>query len=268
MQTALNALEANNTRIITSLPPNKKAVRCTWVYKIKYKADGMLDRYKARLVAKGFTQTQRVDCFQTFSLVEKMSTVRIMLSLAVVQNWTLNQLDILMPFCMGICMRKSICIFHLVSLFLLIYWQEPCLQLIKSLYGLRQEPREWFTKFSQVVLAYGFTQSKADNSLFVFHTSKSFTALLVYVDDIILSGSYPSIIASVKICLQSHFKLKDLGHLHYSLGIEIARFKDGIYLHQRKYIMNLMKQAGLLVLNQVILLFLLSTTFILFLKQL
>ncbi|KAK1390318.1 Chromodomain-helicase-DNA-binding protein 1-like [Heracleum sosnowskyi] len=110
----------------------------------------------------------------------------------------------------------------------------PVCKLIKCLYGLRQAPREWFTKFSKVLLQYGFTQSKADSSLFVLHTSQTFTALLVYVDDIILTGSSDTAIVDVKSCLQSHFKLKDLGHLHYFLGIEIARSSEGIYIHQRK----------------------------------
>lgn len=87
MQTELNALESNNTWQIVDLPPNKRVVGCKWLYKVKYKADGTLDRYKARLVAKGFTQTQGVDFFRTYAPVAKMTIVRLVLSLAAMQNW-------------------------------------------------------------------------------------------------------------------------------------------------------------------------------------
>ena len=117
--------------------------------------------------------------------------------------------------------------------------------MIKSIYGLRQSPREWFTKFSDAVLNYGFHQSKCDSSMFIHETDISYTVLLVYVDDIILTGSNVTRINAIKEYLGTHFKFKDLGHLNYFLGIEIARSKEGIYLHQRKYALNLLASAGL-----------------------
>ncbi|XP_074363897.1 uncharacterized protein LOC141704569 [Apium graveolens] len=198
-----------------------KIMEPTTYRQVKYQADGNVDRYKARLVAKGFTQTQGIVFFQTFAPVAKMATVRVILSLASMQNWVLHQLDITNAF-LHIC------------------------KLIKSLYGLRQAPREWFTKFSDALLEYGYIQSKADSSLFVFHTSSTFTALLVYVNDIVLTGSCESSIKAVKDFLQSRFKPKDLGHLHYFLGIEIATSSKGIYLQKRKYALSLIHQAGLL----------------------
>lgn len=94
MQTEINALEANNTWVITSLPLDKKAVGCKWVYRIKYNPDGSIERYKVRLVAKGFTQTHGLDYFQTFAPVAKMTSVRLILALAAMHNWNLTQLDI------------------------------------------------------------------------------------------------------------------------------------------------------------------------------
>ena len=122
----------------------------------------------------------------------------------------------------------------------------PVCRLVKSLYGLRQAPREWFDKFSHALLVFGFQQSKCDNSLFFIHTSAGYTALLVYVDDIILTGSLENHITEFKDFLNTQFKVKDLGHLNYFLGIKIARSKDGIYIHQRKYALNLLQNTGLL----------------------
>lgn len=204
MQTELNALESNNTWEITDLPPNKRVVGCKWIFKVKYKADGSLDRYKARLVAKGFTQTLSIDFFHTYAPVAKMTIVRVILSLAAIQNWTLHQLDITNAFLHGDLHEKIYMqIPPGVVIPLDFKGKHPVCKLIKSLYGLRQAPREWFSKFSEVLLKYGFHQSKADNSLFIFHTSISFTAVLVYVDDIILTGSCSASIQEVKDCIQS-----------------------------------------------------------------
>ena len=94
MRAELQALESNNTWSLCSLPPGKRAVGCKWIYRVKYHADGSIERYKARLVAKGFTQQKGVDCFDTFSHVAKMVTVMVLLSLASIYNWHLTQLDV------------------------------------------------------------------------------------------------------------------------------------------------------------------------------
>ena len=94
MAAEIAALEANNTWTLTHLPPDKKSTGCKWVYKIKYKADGSIERYKARLVAKGFTQKKGIDYFETFSLVAKMVSVKVLLVVAAIKGWSLSQLDV------------------------------------------------------------------------------------------------------------------------------------------------------------------------------
>ena len=94
MQAEINALKANNTWLMRPLPPSKVPIGCKWVYKVKLKADGSVERYKARLVAKGFTQTEGIDFYETFSPVVKFVTVRTLLTLATVYGWHLTQLDV------------------------------------------------------------------------------------------------------------------------------------------------------------------------------
>ena len=94
MDKEIKALEVNNTWTLAPLPPGKTAIGCKWVYRIKYFPNGSIERYKARLVAKGFTQKLGLDYFETFSLVTKSVSVRIVLSLAVVKGWVLHQMDI------------------------------------------------------------------------------------------------------------------------------------------------------------------------------
>ncbi|XP_034684089.1 uncharacterized mitochondrial protein AtMg00810-like [Vitis riparia] len=119
-------------------------------------------------------------------------------------------------------------------------------RLHKSLYGLKQASRRWFAKFSEVIQSASYAQSRVDYSLFTRKQGKSFTALLIYVDDILITGNDPVSIATTKNFLHSHFHLKDLGDLKYFLGIEVSASKNGIFISQRKYALEIIENAGLL----------------------
>eukprot|EP00261_Vitis_vinifera_P039716 XP_019080959.1 PREDICTED: uncharacterized protein LOC109123988 [Vitis vinifera] len=119
-------------------------------------------------------------------------------------------------------------------------------RLHKSLYGLKQASRQWFAKFSEAIQSAGYAQSRADYSLFTKKQGKSFTALLIYVDDILITGNDPVSIATTKKFLHSHFHLKDLGDLKYFLGIEVSASKNGIFISQRKYALEIIEDARLL----------------------
>jgi len=118
-------------------------------------------------------------------------------------------------------------------------------RLTKSLYGLKQASRQWFAKLSSFLLNLGFAQSNSNYSLFIHKTSSTFTALLVYVDDIILSGNSMEIINKTKGTLHQTFRIKDLGKLKYFLGFEISRTKKGIHMCQRKYALDILNETGM-----------------------
>ena len=101
MNVEIEALEKNKTWELVKLPAGKKLVGCKWVYTVKYRADGSIERYKARLVAKGYTQTYGIDYQETFAPVAKMNTVRVLLSLAANYNWDLQQFDVKNAFLHG-----------------------------------------------------------------------------------------------------------------------------------------------------------------------
>jgi len=118
-------------------------------------------------------------------------------------------------------------------------------KLNKSLYGLKQASRQWFAKLKVTLLSLKFRQSKSDYSLFI-ENYKGIIFLVVYVDDIVITGNNEEIISILKTKLDTLFKLKDLGNLQYFLGIEVSHSEQGIYLSQRKYIMDILSANGLL----------------------
>ena len=118
-------------------------------------------------------------------------------------------------------------------------------KLKRSLYGLKQAPRAWFKKFHSTILSFSFTQSQYDSSLF-FHTSAlGIVLLLVYVDDIIITGTGCGLITKLQRMLHTTFHMKDLGQLTYFLGLEVHHRASGIFVNQHKYIQDLITLAGL-----------------------
>ena len=231
------------TRSLTSLPSGKIAIGCKWVYKVKHHANGSIDRYKARLVAKGYNQIEGLNFLDTFALVAKLTTLRVLLDLAAAQNWALKQLDVNNAFLHGDLDEE-------------VYMQLPpgfpnsspnlVFRLKKSLYGLKQASRQWYAKLSSFLLSHNYKISTVDHSLFLKHDGKHTTTLLVYVDDIILTGTNPMEISTITGLLHNFFHIKNLGDLTYFIGIEVAHNATGIHLSQRKYILDLLKDVGML----------------------
>lgn len=135
-----------------SLPSGKRVVSYKWFYKVKFNQDGTIERYKARLVVRGFTQTEGLDNFDTFAPVVKMSTVRVLLSLAAVNNWYVTRMDVATAFLYG-DLEEEVYMSILPGYCLPVEFADynssiPLVcKLIKLLYGLKQSPRKWFIKF-------------------------------------------------------------------------------------------------------------------------
>ncbi|CAN0903190.1 Retrovirus-related Pol polyprotein from transposon RE1 [Linum grandiflorum] len=168
-----------------------------------------------------------------------MGTVRLLFAVAAQCGWPLHQLDVKNAFLHG-------------DLKEVVYMEPPpgystppntvCL-LKRSLYSLKQAPRMWFEKFQNTVMSHGYAQSKQDPSLFIKRSSRGISVLLLYVDDMILTGDDLVGIAEVKQALHDSFSLKDLGNLTYFLGLEIPRSTKGIFVSQHKYINDLLETA-------------------------
>ncbi|CAN6555559.1 unnamed protein product [Malus baccata var. baccata] len=199
MQDEITALHLQQTWDLVPLPSGKNLVGC---------------KYKARLVAKGYSQEEGIDYSETFNPVVKPTTVRLIMALAAQFHWDLRQLDVKMRFCMVTYMKSTDHPSHYVC------------KLKKSLYGLKQAPCAWNEKFTSFLPGLDFQPSLADPSLFAKCTELGIVVLLLYVDDIIITGSSSSDISTVILALTQQFDMKDLGQLSYFLGLPIQLLKE------------------------------------------
>ncbi|GAB2286800.1 hypothetical protein Dimus_039792 [Dionaea muscipula] len=241
MDSELQALDANHTWQLVPLPVGHRPIGCRWVFKIKHRVDGSLERYKARLVARGFTQRAGIDYRETFAPVAKLIVVRCLLSLAAIRGWSLHQLDVHNAFLHSDLTEE---IYMLPPPGYLRQGEGLVCRLTKSLYGLKQASRSWFQKFHSAIQDIGFHQSRADYSMFTKVTSNSITVILLYVDDMVITSDDERAIAQLKCFLASRFHIKDLGPLRFFFGIEVARSKAGISISQRKYTLDILAEVG------------------------
>ncbi|WMV28790.1 hypothetical protein MTR67_022175 [Solanum verrucosum] len=124
-------------------------------------------------------------------------------------------------------------------------WETKVCKLLKSLYGIKQASRQWNLKLITALLSADFTQSAHDYSLFTLKKNEGLVIVLVYVDDQLITGKNDQMITEAKENLHQQFKLKHLGELRYFLGIEVLRSSKRVVLNQRKYVLELIADAGL-----------------------
>jgi len=241
MQLEFNALLHNQTWSLVPPQGSQNLIGCKWVFKLKRKANGSIERHKARLVAKGFHQQVGVDYGETYSPIVKPTTIRTVLSLAYSAGWSMKQIDIQNAFLHGLLSEDV----HMVQPpgFINPNFPHHVCKLHKAIYGLKQEPRDWFSRLSNKLIQLGFVGSKANSSLFLYKTKSVTLFMLIYVNDIIITASDPVAIPDLLQLLNVDFAVKDLGDLHYFLGVEVLKLNSGLLLSQRRYIMDLLKKT-------------------------
>ena len=241
----LASIMANGTWDLVELPAGRLPIDSKWVFKIKRDAAGNIERYKARLVARGFMQQHGVDFAETFAPVAKFTSIRVLLAIAAAEDLELHQLDVDTAFLNGDLKEE-------------IYMKQPLgfeepgrehlvCRLKKSLYGLKQASRSWYEKIDGVFGELGLRSSGADHSIYykLDATTKVYVAL--YVDDLIIATNSPSELNKLKHGLAERFAMKDLGELHFFLGIHIERNRAerSITLSQTSYIDDVLARFGM-----------------------
>ena len=243
MSNELAALMKHRTWDLVLFPSNCKPVGCKWVFHVKRKADRSVDQFKARLVAKGYNQRPGVDYKDTFSPVVKPATIRAILSIAVMNGWSLRQMDVNNAFLNG-------------ELIETVFMEQPpgfkdlskpnhVCRLKKAIYGLKQALRAWYTALKNAILQLGFYNSKADSTLFIYSQGSTLCYFLVYVDNLVITGNNSIFVASIIKQLGDMFSLKDMGSLHFFLGIEVIPTQTGLFLSQHKYVRELLAKTSM-----------------------
>nr|CAN60617.1 hypothetical protein VITISV_003256 [Vitis vinifera] len=243
MSSELTALMKHGTWDLVPIPLSCNLVGCKWVFRVKRKPNGSVDRFKARLVATGYNQRPNLYYKETSSPEVKPATIRTVLSIVVVNGWDLRQMDVNNAFLHG-------------ALSEIVYMMQPSgfkdpskpnhvCRLKKAIYGLKQAPRAWYTTLENVLLELGFDNSRADLSLFIYRKHSIICYFLVYVDDLVIIGNNTNFVASIIKQLGDRFFLKDMGLLHCLLGVEVVPTKARLFLSQHKYIRELLSTTNM-----------------------
>ncbi|CAH9139194.1 unnamed protein product [Cuscuta epithymum] len=202
------SLTSNDTWRLVELPQGKKALHCKWVYLFKKDVDGS-KRYKARLVVKGFEQRYGIDYTDIFSPVVKLTTIQLVLGLVAAENLLLHQMDVKTTFLHGDLNDE-------------IYMVQPegyvaegnedlVCKLVKSLYGLKQTPKQWYNKFDGFMRDINFLRCHSDNCCYYKKFENCYLILLLYVDDMLIAGASSKEIEKLKKQLSECFSMKELG---------------------------------------------------------
>ncbi|KAK1603315.1 hypothetical protein QYE76_018647, partial [Lolium multiflorum] len=241
VRSEMDSILANGTWEVTDRPYGCKPVGCKWMFKKKLRPDGTIEKYKARLVAKGYTQKEGEDFFDTYSPVARLTTIRVLLSLAASHGLLVHQMDVKTAFLNGELEEE-------------IYMEQPdgfvvdgqegkVCKLLKSLYGLKQAPKQWHEKFERTLTAEGFVVNEADKCVYYRHGGGEGVILCLYVDDILIFGTSLTVIKEVKEFLSRCFEMKDLG----VADVIFKLLKDddgGITLLQSHYVEKILSRFG------------------------
>ena len=245
MESEFQSLIDNKTWELVPLPKGHKSIGCKWIFKIKYSSDGSVERYKARLVALGYLQKEGIDYTETFAPVAKMTSIRTLLALAATDDAEIHQMDVKTAFLNGDLEEE-------------IYMNQPqgfitkgkekmVCRLFKTIYGLKQSPRAWYKKIDKYFESIGLKKSYADPNIYVLKNDMLYLIIALYVDDLILVSNKLRFLLTTKADLSKSFDMKDLGELHYILGLQVIRDRPCrmLYLNQAKYIRSILQRYGM-----------------------
>jgi hypothetical protein len=199
-------------------PKDKSSVSSKWIYKIKHAVDGSVEKFKARFVSRGFTQKEGIDYEETFSLVAKYTSIQTIIDLTPVLGWKLHQMDVKTTFLNG-KIEHEVFVEQLDG-FVLHNKGTHIWKLRKAFYGLKQAPKVWYDRIDDFLKSMGFQKSDAGANLYFKVRGNQPIILILYVDDLFLIGDEGTI-SWCKRELTSKFEMKDLGLMHYFLGLEV-----------------------------------------------
>lgn len=210
------------------LPLGTKPLTSKWIFKRKLKADRTIDKDKAHLIIRGYRQKEGLDYFDTYSPVSKLTSIRIVLALAALRNLKVHQMDVDTVF-LNRNLDEEIYMEQSEGHVVQDKKRKVC-KLVKSLYGLKQESKQWHQKFDEVMILSGYCINECDICIYVKTTSAGYVILCLYVNDILIMGNNEKMVKIIKSMLNSMFDMKDMGPADTILSIHIKRVPNGLIL--------------------------------------
>ncbi|GJU95107.1 zinc finger, CCHC-type containing protein [Tanacetum coccineum] len=207
----MDSIMGNNTWVLADLPLGCKPLGCKWIFKRKLKVDGTIKKFKARLVIQGFKQKSGIDYFDTYAPIAHISTIRLLIAMESIHNLIIYQMDVKTTFLNGELEEEVY--MNQPQGFIMPGNEKKVCKLIKSLYGLKQTPKQWHQKFDEVVLSNGYLLNQSDKCV---DLTKEF--------------------------LSSRFSMKDMGEADVILGIKIKHESNRIAISQSHYIKKVLKK--------------------------
>jgi hypothetical protein len=240
MHEELENFERNQVWELVDRPPGCKLIVTKWVWKNKEGEKGEVVRTKSRLVAQGFSQKEGIDYEDTFALVARLEEIRILLAFFVAKGFKLHQMDVKSAFLNGVLEEQ-------------VYVRQPpgferekyphrAYKLRKALYGLKQAPTSWYGRLRGFLFERGFEMGKVDQTLFLLRQGRDILIVQVYVDDIVFGGSSNSLVARFANDMSREIEMSMMGELQFFLGLQIKQSKEETFVHQAKYIQDILRK--------------------------
>ncbi|GJV38726.1 zinc finger, CCHC-type containing protein [Tanacetum coccineum] len=204
------SIMGNNTWVLADLPSGCKPLGCKWIFKGKLKVDGTIEKFMARPVIQGFRQKLGIDYFDTYAIVVRISTIRLLIAMASIHNLIIHQIDVKTTFLNGELDEEFY--MNQPQGFIMSGNENKVCKLIKSLYGLKQTSKQWHQKFDKMVLSSGYLLNQANKCVYSkFDEADKRVIICLYVDDILIFGTDQVQVDMRKEFLSLRFSMKDIG---------------------------------------------------------
>lgn len=244
MQSEINSLAENDTWEIVNLPPNRRPINCKWVFKVKRDAKGNIMKHKARLVVKGCSQREGIDYSETYAPVVRYNSIRLLLSIATNLDLQIDQMDVVTAFLHGDIEEEI----YMVQPEAFNDGTERVCRLKKSLYGLKQASKAWYTKLNDAIVEFGLRRSNWDPCVYFKRDSNGKLIIVaVYVDDLLIFSNDNAMRRQLKQQLSTKFRMKDLGEVSSVLGLNVVRDRKRgtLSIDQHNYIDGMLKRFNM-----------------------
>nr|GEU92393.1 retrovirus-related Pol polyprotein from transposon TNT 1-94 [Tanacetum cinerariifolium] len=242
MQDELNQLVVNDVWELVLLPINQSAIGTKWVFRNKLDENGIVSRNKARFVAQGYNQQEGIDYDETYALVARLESIKILLAIDCTNDFKLYQMDLKSAFLNGFINEEV----YVAQPPGFIDFQKPnyVYKLKKALYGLKQALKAWY-ELKAFLIKHEYSMETVDNTLFTKKSKSHLIIVQIYVDDIIFGSTSQSLCDDFVKIMRDEFEMSMMGELNFLLGLQIKQMEDEIFFNQSKYIKEMLKKFGL-----------------------